>query len=108
MGEAYLIGLDVGTTGCKAMVFDQDGRQYGRGYREYAVISKEPLQAEQDPDQVFSLLTECLQEAVERAGISRAEAMSLSVQGDAVIPVDRSFQVLHPAVLGMDYRPRKQ
>lgn len=108
MGEAYLIGLDVGTTGCKAVVFDQDGRQFGRGYREYAVISKEPLQAEQDPDQVFSLLTECMQEAVERAGISRAEAMSLSVQGDAVIPVDRFFQVLHPAVLGMDYRPRKQ
>lgn len=108
MAELYFLGLDVGTTGCKAVVFDQTGRQLGRGYREYTVICKEPFQAEQDPELVFSLLTESIKEAVKRAGISRIEALSLSVQGDAVIPVDRQFRVLHPAVLGMDYRPRKQ
>lgn len=108
MAELYFLGLDAGTTGCKAVVFDQTGRQMGRGYREYSVICGEPFQAEQDPELVCSLLRESMKEAVKEAGVSRIEALSLSVQGDAVIPVDRQFRVLHPAVLGMDYRPRKQ
>lgn len=108
MDRAYLLGLDVGTTGCKTVVFDQEGRELGRGYREYPVFCKEPFQAEQNPDAVFSLLTESMQEAVKNAEIQNAAAVSLSVQGDAVIPVDKSYEVLHPAVLGMDYRPEKQ
>lgn len=108
MAEVYFLGLDVGTTGCKAVVFDRMGRQMGRGYREYHVVCGEPFQAEQDPELVCCLLKESIKEAVKEAGISRIEALSLSVQGDAVIPVDRQFRVLHPAVLGMDYRSLKQ
>jgi len=34
------LGLDVGTTGCKAVVFDDRGRQLSSAYREYAIISE--------------------------------------------------------------------
>ena len=34
----YLIGLDLGTTGCKSMVFDTTGQILGEHYIEYEVI----------------------------------------------------------------------
>jgi xylulokinase len=103
-----LIGLDVGTTGCKAMVFDTEGRVLGRGSREYGVICDAPAKAEQDAELVWSLTKESLREAVTAAGSEGISALSVSVQGDAIIPVDEDFRPLHPAILGMDYRSGPQ
>lgn len=32
-----IAGLDIGTTGCKLTVFDDNGKQLGRAYRDYPV-----------------------------------------------------------------------
>ncbi len=34
-----LIGLDIGTTGCKAIVFDEQGRILGQAAREYPILT---------------------------------------------------------------------
>ena len=104
----HLIGLDLGTTGCKAIVFDAEGRALGRAFREYAVICDAPAKAEQDANQVWALTKEVLREAVAGSGPTQVRALSVSVQGDAIIPVDREFNPLHPAILGMDYRSAPQ
>jgi len=105
MAEApALIGLDVGTTGVKAIVFDPQGTPRGTGFREYGIICDEPAQAEQDPRLVMRLTLEALREAVATSGIHTAAALGLSVQGDAIIPLDAHMQSVHPAILGMDYR----
>ena len=36
------LGLDIGTTGCKAAVFDQEGRMLALAYREYPLLSPQP------------------------------------------------------------------
>ena len=46
----YLIGLDLGTTGCKSMVFDTMGRIFGEHYIEYEVIFLPDGGAEQDAE----------------------------------------------------------
>jgi len=103
-----LIGLDVGTTGCKAIVFDPEGRILGEGFREYEVICEAPAKAEQDADRVWELAKEAVREAVAKAGGRDVQAISLSVQGDAIIPMDGDGRPLHPAILGMDYRSSPQ
>lgn len=108
MTQRYYLGMDIGTTGCKSVVFDECGMLLGRAYREYPVICAAPLQAEQDAQQVLTLLKETLAEAIASADIHRIEGMSLSVQGDATIPVDRDYRPLCNAILGMDYRSEKQ
>ena len=108
MKHRYFLGMDIGTTGCKSVVFDEAGTVLSRAYREYPVLSDAPLQAEQDAAQVLALLLETLTEAIASAGVCRIEGMSLSVQGDATMPVDRDFRPLHPVILGMDYRPEAQ
>jgi xylulokinase len=104
----HLIGLDLGTTGCKAIVFDAEGRAQGQAFREYQVICDAPAKAEQDANQVWVSAKEVLREAVARSGPTQVRALSVSVQGDAIIPVDREFDPLHPAILGMDYRSAPQ
>ena len=49
-----------------------------------------------------------MREAVAAAGSEGISALSVSVQGDAIIPVDEDFRPLHPAILGMDYRSGPQ
>ena len=103
-----LIGLDVGTTGCKAIAFDTGGTILGQGFREYGVTCDAPAKAEQDAEQVWSLTREALREAVAKSGTKDFRALSVSVQGDAIIPVDKNFQALYTAILGMDYRSGPQ
>lgn len=99
-----LIGLDVGTTGCKAVVFSEEGKSLGSAYREYGIDTDNLGKAEQDTAVVWTLAASVLAEAVERAGAPEVAGLSLSVQGDAIIPLGADGEPVYPAILGMDYR----
>jgi xylulokinase len=109
-----LIGLDIGTTGCKAFVFDASGKILGGSFQEYGIVCQEPGMAEQDAEGVWrttcGVLSQALAESRNRSGVSSEaiEALSVSVQGDAVIPVDRRGNAIYNAILGMDYRSTEQ
>jgi xylulokinase len=99
-----VIGLDIGTTGCKAIVFGREWEVLGKAAREYPVLSPCADWAEQDAEQVWRLALETLAQAVEQSRVDPPRAMALSVQGEAVIPVDRGGRPLRNAILGMDTR----
>jgi len=103
-----LIGLDIGTTGCKAAVFDVQGHLLSRASREYAVDMPHPGWAEQDSERVWQLAQDALRQAIAAAGPGEVIALGLSVQGEAVMPVDAQGQALRPAILGMDTRTAEQ
>jgi xylulokinase len=105
-----LIGLDIGTTGCKALVFDETGRILGQASREYAILFPGANRAEQDAEEVWRLAWETLGEALEVEPVRRDPpvALALSVQGEAIIPVDRGGRALYPAILGMDTRTERE
>ena len=99
-----VIGLDVGTTGCKAIVFDAEGRVLGQASREYEIRTPRPNWAEQDPEGVWRKSMDAVREAVAHVDGDWPAAMALSVQGEAVTPVDASGRPLRPTILGMDTR----
>ena len=102
------IGFDLGTTNCKAIVLSENGTVLGAAAQEYPVRYPQPGYAEQDASLVWQLAKEVMQVAVKRSGVRAVKAISLSVQGDAVIPVDQKLNPLFPALLGMDYRSLPQ
>ena len=106
--DLNLMGLDIGTTGCKAMVFTDQGEALGHGFREYQVISLDPVHHEQDAERVWNLAKQAMKEAIDKSGATQVQALSISVQGDAVIPVDISGNALSHTILGMDYRSTEQ
>ncbi len=108
MTRKYFLGLDVGTSGCKAVVFDEKGRIEGYGFSEYPIICDAPHKAEQDAERVFEKLNDVTKQAILKSGKREIEALSVSVQGDATMPVGDGFKPLHHMVLGMDYRSQPE
>jgi xylulokinase len=103
-----LIGLDIGTTGCKAALFESDGSLIASASREYPVEIPHPGWAEQDAEAVWELAQDTIRQVICSAAIHQVGAIGLSVQGEAVIPVDKGGNALRPAILGMDTRTGEQ
>jgi xylulokinase len=103
-----LLGLDIGTTGCKALIFDTDGSLVAKAWREYPVDLPHPHWAEQDLENVWRLAQEAIREAIVAGGVTEIAAIGLSVHGEAVTPVDARGHAMRPAILGMDTRTGPQ
>src|SRR5512135_2430450 len=100
-----LLGIDVGTSGCKAAAFSEEGRLLALAYEEYDYQHPQPGWAELDARQVW----ECVQRTiaqVARQAHSRDPIKSLSVSalGEAVVPVTRRREILGPSLLNFDTR----
>ena len=104
----HFVGLDIGTTGCRAAIFSETGALVSNASREYAVDIPQPSWAEQDAENVWRLTQDALVEAISNAQINKVAAVGLSVQGETVIPVDKQGGAIRPAVLGMDSRSGEQ
>lgn len=102
-----LLGIDVGTTGAKAMVFSLKGEALGYAFQEYGIQYTKEGYAQQDAEEVWEITKQVIRKAVGEAKTS-IQAISLSVQGDAVIAVDQNRCAISPAHLGMDYRGQEE
>lgn len=103
------VGLDIGTTACKAHIFSEELKLIASASREYAVDIPHPQWAEQNAERVWELSKECLREGIHKAYVADSvKAIGLSVQGEAVAPVDRQGNLLYPMILGMDTRTGSQ
>ena len=106
--SAHLLSIDIGTTHCRVSIFDAGGGRLAFAARECAVATDASGMAEQDAEEVWRSVRGLLRQAVAECGGVEVQAVSLSVQGDAIIPVDRDGTCLHNAILGMDYRSTGQ
>lgn len=104
-GEKLVIGLDVGTTGAKAIVTDASGTVYGRGYREYGLyVSADGERVEQNAADWFDSSAAAVRTACEGIDIHRVAALSMSTQGASMLAVDKDFRALTPVITWMDKR----
>jgi xylulokinase len=102
-----LLGIDIGTTRCKAIVFDPHGKIIGSDSKEYGIITDNSGKAEQDAELIWRITCTVIKSAVRNISKHNIKALSISVQGDAIIPVDKKFNAMHNAILGIDYRSKE-
>ncbi|MBN1642081.1 MAG: hypothetical protein JXA09_12670 [Anaerolineae bacterium] len=93
-----LLGIDVGTTGCKAIVFAVDGRQIASAYREYDLQRPHPGWAELDAVEVWGKVKETIRQAAAQSTADPVSALSVSSMGEAMVPVSRDRQILGPSI----------
>jgi xylulokinase len=93
---AYVVGVDVGTTGSKAMVMDQTGRTLGSGYREYTLSEPKPNWVEVGAAFLLGTAFEVVQEAVANSGVDPVDikAISFSVNRSSFCLVDENLDVI--------------
>jgi xylulokinase len=95
-----LVGLDVGTTGVKAIAVSEEGRVLARAEHGYALSSPQPGWAEQDPEEWWRASEAALAEL--RA--ERAAGIGLSGQMHGLVALNAADRVLRPAILWNDQR----
>ncbi len=100
----YAIGLDVGTTGTKALVVDKFGKVFGYGYQGYETIYKSDGVVEQEAEKWWSASVYAIREACKTVDKSKIKAISLSTQGASSVLVDGEFQSIGNAITWMDKR----
>jgi len=99
-----LIGLDIGTTGAKAVAFDAAGRQLARAYREYPLQAPQPGWLELDPAEVLAAIRSVLGKVASQLSDDPPKAIAFSTLGEAVLPVDEHGRPLANGIIGFDRR----
>lgn len=99
-----LLGLDVGTTGAKGVVFDLDGNALASAYREYPLLAPQPGWQELDPNEVWGAVRDILGEVAEKTKGDPIQAMAVSAQGEAAHGVGKDGQCLTNSVVTFDAR----
>jgi xylulokinase len=103
---ALLIGIDLGTTGCKAVVYDDSGAPLGESYLEYGLITLSDVMIEQDPHAWWALAKRAIGLALDAAGVDRKAVRGLAVssQGISFVLLDEAGRPLGNAINWLDGR----
>ncbi len=106
----FVIGLDVGTTGTKAVVCDSTGTVFGKAYREYELHFTPDGGVEQNSDDWLSAVREAIREAVKVSGVptDKIVSMSLSTQGGSMWARGDNETPLTPVLTWMDGRAENE
>jgi xylulokinase len=100
----YYLGIDIGTSGCKAVIFNEDGLQQSIAYREYDIISKRYGWAELDTDEVIVKCFEVIKESASGIKARSVKGIGISCQGEAFTLIDKDGKALCNALVSSDIR----
>jgi xylulokinase len=99
-----LLGIDVGTTGCKAAVFTSTGEMVAYAYQEYDILRPHAGWAELDAFEVWGKVKHVIKQVASQASRDPIVALSVSSLGEAMAPVSADRQILGPSILNFDVR----
>src|SRR5512137_2392529 len=107
---SYLLGIDVSTTGAKALLIDEQGTVAASHTTEYSLSTPKPLWSEQDPGDWWNGACASIQAALSEAHVpgEAVTAIGLTGQMHGLVMLDKSDHVLRPAILWNDQRTGAQ
>lgn len=106
MKQLYLLGIDIGTSACKAALFDRKGQVLAAANGEYPVYYPEEGWAEQNPEEWWSVVCEAVRQVIRKAGIQPEEIAGVGIDGQSwsAIAIDKGGKVLTNTPIWMDTR----
>jgi sugar (pentulose or hexulose) kinase len=101
--RSLLVGIDVGTSACKAAVVDAEGRELAHG-KAPTPWRQVPTGAEVNPDALFGAAVEAAGEAIAAAPDGTVRGVGVTSMAEAGVLLDAEDRVLHPAIAWHDAR----
>ncbi len=93
---SYVVGIDQGTSGSRALVLDREGQVRGYGYRPLVRLYPEPGRVEQDPFTVAATVSDAIAEALGRANITPADVAAVGIASQRNTDFAWDSQTGHP------------
>ena len=104
------MAIDLGTSTLKVAVFDLDGSEVSFESIEYPLAYPGKDLIENDLEKYWGAVVKLIKNALGRLNDdpSRILALSLSSQGETIVPVDKKCRPLRPAVVWLDNRSGRE
>lgn len=99
-----LLGLDIGITGCKAVVFSAEGHALAEAYQEYPLYQPHPGWMELDPEEVWAAVRAVIGQVTGAVPGDPVRALSISTHGESVVPLDAQGNPLYRFITAIDTR----
>jgi len=108
--ESLFLGIDVSTTGSKALLVNEKGKVVGSAANEHPISTPRPLWSEQDPRDWWISSAKSIREALAQAGVTgeSVKAVGLTGQMHGLVMMDEKGEVLRPAILWNDQRTAEE
>ena len=106
MNENTYIGIDMGTSGIKLLLLDEERNALAQASRAYQISRPRDGWAEIDPEIWYAAMLEGLEELLEGRDASRVRAIGVTGQMHTLIVLDEAGQSVRPALLWNDKRTK--
>ncbi len=102
----YLLGVDIGTSGTKSVLFDEAGAQLASVTAEYPLYQPKPGWAEQEPEDWWRAAAESIAAVLAKSGVDAGEVACVGLTGQmhSLVCLDGAGKVLRRAILWCDQR----
>lgn len=106
----YTLGVDLGTSGTKTVLFDQYGATVASASKEYPLYQPENGWAEQDPDDWWDAARETISTIMSTSHVSPSDIVGLGISGQmhGLVLTDEDGRVLRKAIIWCDGRTARQ
>jgi len=108
--KPLFLGIDVSTTGSKALLIDELGTVLGVTVNEHSISTPRPLWSEQDPQEWWDASVKSIRQVMAQVGAKGEDikAIGLTGQMHGLVMMDAKGSVLRPAILWNDQRTAEE
>ncbi len=105
-----LLGIDISTTGAKALLIDEQGKVLATSTHTYSLSTPKPLWSEQDPEDWWQAIQLSIKDAMAEAKLAPSEVKGIGLTGQmhGLVLLDSVNHILRPAILWNDQRTSAQ
>lgn len=106
----YVIGIDLGTSGTKTVLFDEGGHAICSASKEYPMDQPHNGWAEQEPRDWWEAAIQTLKSVVTRSNVNPEDILGLGISGQmhGLVMLDEKGEVLRPSIIWCDQRTQKE
>ena len=104
----YLIGVDIGTSGTKTVLFDENGNKIRSKTVEYPMYQPKNGWAEQNPEDWYNAVYETLKFVSDGIENDKICGIGLSGQMHGLVMLDKDGEVIRPSIIWCDQRTEKE
>lgn len=106
----YVIGIDLGTSATKAVLFDEKGTKIASSSAEYPMSQPHNGRAEQDPEDWWDATVNVIGEILKKSNVSPDDIVSLGISGQmhGLVMLNEKCEVIRPCILWCDQRTKKE
>lgn len=105
---SFFIGVDVGTSGTKALIINLKGNVIASATNEYQMFSPKPTWTEQNPDDWWYATKKSIKSVASEVNKDEIKGIGLTGQMHGLVALDKFTKVIRPCILWNDQRTVKE